>query len=376
MRYLKGFLEKDLQRGKMVLLGGPRQVGKTTLALSFLGENPDESHPNYFNWDNDHDKQQILDQAFPKNGLPIILDEIHKYKYWRNFLKGLYDKTKSSQRYIVTGSARLDYYRHGGDSMFGRYFFYRLHPLSPGEVGPEHYSRLLAYSGFPEPFFSADLGFLSRWQRERRKLVFQEDLLGLERVIEISQLLLLARNLAEKVASIISTNSLAEDLSVSHKTIERWLKIMENLYFCFRISPWIGPDHLKTMKKEKKLYLWDWSEVKEEGPRFENMVGSFLLKYVHKIEDTEGRDLSLHFIRNKEKKEIDFLICENLQPLFAVEVKSQATRIDPNIIYFLDRAEIPRCYQVINDRDVHLSTKDPRVEIISADLLCADVLGI
>ena len=360
----------------MVLLGGPRQVGKTTLALSFLGEGATESHPNYFNWDDDADKKKILEKLFPKNDLPIILDEIHKYREWRHYLKGLYDKTKSFQTYIVTGSARLDYYRHGGDSMFGRYFFYRLHPLSPGEVRKDRIKDLATYGGFPDPFYSESETYLSRWQRERRKLVFQEDLLGLERVVEIGQLQLLASALPDKVGSLISTKSLGEDLSVSHKTIERWLTIMENLYYCFRVSPWSGPSALKAMKKEKKLYLWDWSEVRDPGSRFENMVGSFLLKYVQKIQDTEGRELSLHFLRNKDKKELDFVVCEKGKPIFAVEVKKSSRKVEPQVAYFLARTDIPCCYQVIEGEGVHLTTSDSKIEIFSYDVFCEKVLEI
>lgn len=354
-RYLSEFVRRDLG-DKMVFLSGPRQVGKTTLSLRFLQdiENYDapELHPAYFNWDYDLHRQQILTNKIPKDQKILVFDEIHKYKTWRRFLKGFYDVHKSKTRILVTGSARLDYYRRGGDSLMGRYYFYRLHPLSPKEVEGEEASlaigKLLRWGGFPEPFFRADSTFHARWQNLRRSRLVQEDLIHLEQVRELSQLELMMSILPERVGSILSVNSLREALGVSFVTADKWLEILSNLYYCYRVSPYT-PSRVKAMKKERKLYLWDWSLIHDEGARLENFLASMLLKYCHFREDAYGESLQISFLRDKEKREIDFVILKNRKPLFAIECKSRKENLSPNIRYFADKLpQIPRFYQLYN----------------------------
>lgn len=293
-RYLTSHIKTDLKQ-KMVFLGGPRQVGKTTLALRLLGA--DESSPAYFNFDNDSDRRKMLAEQWPESKT-VILDEIHKYRKWRNWLKGVYDKTKSQRHYLITGSARLDYYRRGGESLLGRYHYYRLHPFSVAELDqyphPPSLADLMERGGFPEPLFSKKLRDAHRWRRERRALVIREDLRDLERVFDVTQLELLAQRLPAVVGSPLSINALAEDLQVAHKTVANWLQILERLYYCYRIYPF-GSSRIRAVKKEAKLYLWDWSEVTEPGPRFENLVAGHLLKYCHFREDTDGIEMDLRY---------------------------------------------------------------------------------
>lgn len=346
-RYLTNSVKADLAE-KMVFLGGPRQVGKTTLSLSLI-KGADESHPAYLNWDLREVRQMLLEGNLPAEQSLIIFDEIHKYKHWRNLVKGFYDKYKSRKRFLITGSARLDHYRRGGDSLQGRYHYHRLHPLSLYELNAKptksDLSLLLRYGGFPEPFLKQNARHWKRWQRERQSRVIQEDLINLEHVKEVSQLHLLAGTLPEKVASVLSINNLKQDLSVAYETVDRWITILENLYYCFRIPPY-GLPHLRAMRKERKLYLWDWSLCGEESARFENLVASHLLKYCHFKEDTEGDDTALQFVRDANGRELDFVVVKNKKPLFAVECKTGERSLSRNITYFSQRTDIPCFYQV------------------------------
>lgn len=344
-RYLSKYIAQDLE-GKMVFLGGPRQVGKTTLALSYL-KPANEKSPAYLNWDSKKQQKQLLAEELPSEEKLIILDEVHKYRRWRNLVKGLYDTHKSSKTFLITGSARLDYYRRGGDSLQGRYHYYRLHPLSIGELGQNknNLEQLLNFGGFPEPYFKKNKRFWRRWQRERITRVIKEDLLSLERIQEVTDLEMLVDLLPNRVGSPLSIQSLASDLEVAHKTVKRWLIILENLYLCFRISPF-GSPKIRAVKKEQKLYLWDWSLVENEGAKFENLVASQLLKYCHFLEDTEGHKMELRYLRDTDKREVDFVVIKDKKPLFAVEVKSSETNIDPNLKYFSERVDIPHYYQV------------------------------
>lgn len=347
-RYLKDNVEADLA-DHMVFVGGPRQVGKTTFALGLLGKKQNESSPAYLNWDVLADRDNIIAGRLPAGQSRIILDEVHKYAQWRNLMKGLFDKNKSSVSFIVTGSARLDYYRKGGDSLQGRYHYYRLHPFStmecndrPDKALVEH---LLRFGGFPEPFLKAGDRFHRRWLREHSDRVLHEDLRDLERVREVSMLELLLHHLPACVGSPISVNSLSKLLQVAHETIEHWISIFDRLYVSYRIPPF-GAKRIRAVRKEKKLYFWDWTRVENHGARFENMVAGHLLKYCHFVEDTQGHAMELRYIRDTDKREVDFVVLRDGHAEFAVECKSGEHNASPACQYFRQRTDIPRFYQV------------------------------
>ncbi len=347
-RYLKTTIQSTLRR-KMVFVGGPRQVGKTTLALTLLGHGATEKHPAYFNWDNPTVPSRLRRMELPDKEPLLIFDELHKYARWRNLIKGIYDTEKRFRWILVTGSARLDYYRKGGDSLANRYRYFRLHPFSLLELNAtasaSDLALLLKYGGFPEPLLRQNERDLRLWQRDRVSRVVREDLRDLEQVREISLVEQLVELLPERVGSPLSVASLREDLGVDHKTVERWLLILENLYLCFRISPY-GAPKIRAVKKEKKLYLWDWSMVPEGGFRFENLVASQLLKYCHFLEDTEGYLMELRFLRDTDKREVDFVVLKDGKPIFAVECKTGEKATSPSLNYFSERTKIPRFYQV------------------------------
>lgn len=350
-RYLEKAIRETLPE-RMAFIGGPRQVGKTTFALGLL-HTQSHQHPAYLNWDVPGTSKQLIQGLLPSQEKIVILDEIHKYKKWRNLVKGLYDSQKGNKSFIVTGSARLDYYRKGGDSLFGRYFYYRLHPFSVKELGitkQKDLDNLIRLGGFPEPYLKGEEKFHRRWQKERLHKVVREDLRDLENVREISLIEHLAQELPNRVGSPLSIQSLKEDLEVDHKTIQRWVQILENLYYCFRIPPF-GNSKFRSVKKEQKLYLWDWSLIESSGYRFENLVASQLLKYCHFIEDTEGYVMEVRFVRDVYKKEIDFVVLKDKKPQFAVECKTGETNINANLFYFRKKLNIPKCYQV------HLGSK-------------------
>lgn len=351
-RYLAPYIREDLEE-KMVFVSGPRQVGKTTLALKIL--KGDEGHPAYFNWDNEMDRKKLLSFEFPREEKLYVFDEIHKYKRWRNWLKGIYDKTRSHHQYLITGSARLDLFSRGGDALTGRYHLYRLHPLSLSEVDPDcgrdATDALLQYGGFPEPFFSQSLRKRKRWQKERQHQVLREDIRDLTRVEDITQISILAGHLPNLIGSPLSINAIREDLQINHKTASNWLHILENLFVFFQILPF-GSPRIRAVKKETKPYLWDWTLIEEPGHRFENMVACHLLKYCHLMEDSQGDTMELRYIRDADKREVDFVVLKNNNPLFAVECKIGDRAVHPAIAYFSERTKIPIFYQV------HLGTKD------------------
>ncbi len=354
-RYITAPVTADFD-DRMVFVGGPRQVGKTTFALACLGDGP-EGRPAYLNWDVVKDRKALLKGELPSNQKCIVLDDIHKFGRWRNLVKGLYDANRSRVSFLITGSARLDYYSKSGDSLQGRYHYYRLHPFSPSELDaqpkPDVVAGLLRFGGFPEPFLKGDERFWRRWQQERLQRVIYDDIRELERVREISLLELLAEELTHRVGSPLSVRNLAEVMQVSFETADRWIQIFEHLYYCFRIPPYCSR-RVCAVKKEQKLYLGDWSLVAEPGPRFENLVASLLLKYGHWLEDTEGFRMELRFLRDTDRREVDFVVLQDGQPRFAVECKSGETNVSSNLYYFMGRTPIDRFYQVHNGQADYL----------------------
>jgi hypothetical protein len=317
-------------------------VGKTTLARSLPG-----AAAGYLSWDVDAHRDRILRRELPPGRL-WIFDEIHKYRAWRGYLKGLYDTRASGQRILVTGSARLDFYRFGGDSLQGRYHFLRLHPFSAAELGlrsPKELRDLLRLGGFPEPFLGGSEVQARRWSREYRSRLVREDVASLERVQDLGTLELLALRLPDLVGSPLSLNALREDLQVSHKTVTGWLNVLERLYAVFRLPPF-GAPRIRAVKKEQKHYHFDWSLVPGEPARFENLVGAHLLKWVHFKQDTEGRDLELRYFRDTDGREVDFVVVEGRDPLLLVECKWADAEVDRGLRYLKTRFPAADAWQV------------------------------
>lgn len=352
-RYLAGQAEADLKK-KMVFIGGPRQVGKTTLAKSLL---PDQR--GYLNWDIPEHRERILSNKLPDAGL-YAFDEIHKYRHWRNYLKGLYDKHKDERRIMVTGSARLDLYRFGGDSLQGRYHYLRLHPLSAAELkiaSQADFMDLLRLGGFPEPFFSSSEIDAKRWSREYRTRLIREDIMSVESIQDLGQLELLMLRLPDLVGSPLSVNSLREDLQTAHKTIERWIQTLERMYAVFRLAPF-GSPRIKAVRKEQKHYHYDWTLVKDLPARFENLMASHLLKWVHFQEDTLGRNLELRYLRDIEGREVDFVLVEDGKPLELIECKWSDREVSSSLKYAAARLPGVKATQIYAEGSADYVTKE------------------
>jgi predicted AAA+ superfamily ATPase len=340
-RYLRHSVQRDLAR-KMVFVAGPRQVGKTTFARGLPG-----GRRGYLLWDDPDDRQQILQRQLPPGSL-WVFDELHKYRKWRNYLKGIYDKKTAAQRILVTGSARLDYYRFGGDSLQGRYHYFRMHPLSVAELGitrPRELGDLLTLGGYPEPFFLSSEVEAKRWSRQYRMRFAREDVSDLERVQDLGTFELLTLRLPELVGSPLSVNGLREDLQVSHKTVSKWLEVLERLYAIFRIAPF-GAPNIRAVKKERKHYHFDWTLVEKQPLRFENLVAAHLLKWIHFQQDDQARDLELRFFRDVDRREVDFVVEEHRRPILFVECKWGDDDVDRGLRYLASRFPSAEAWQI------------------------------
>lgn len=337
-RYLHDSILADLNKGKMVFLSGPRQVGKTYFAEHLLEELGSDQ---YLNWDRKGHRKIILKENWDRNASLIVFDELHKFRQWKSWIKGIYDTEKKiGPRILVTGSAKLNVFRKGGESLMGRYHHYRMHPFDLRELvqnqsitPQESLARLWQQGGFPEPFFAQSLVDADRWRKERLDNILREDILTLENVRNLSGLETLIEFLRRSVGSTISYQNLSEDLHVSPQTVKSWIDLLERVYVVFVVRPY-SKQLPRAIRKEPKVYFYDYSDIESEAARFENFIASHLLKWCHFLEDTQGMRLGLNFLRDKEKREVDFVVTLNGYPRGLIEAKLSKTTPHSSLYYY------------------------------------------
>lgn len=331
-RSIRKFALKDLEK-KIVLISGPRQVGKTYLSKSL------SSDYLYLNYDNFDSQREIAERSWPRNKDLIIFDELHKMTNWKQWLKGIYDVegvVSPSPKILVTGSARLDTFRKMGDSLAGRYFLLHLLPLSVNEVSPnnskEVVDHFLKLGQFPEPFLSGSEEDSRIWRKTHLDIIIRQDLLDLENVSSIKKIERLVQLLADRVGSGISYANLARDLEVSAPTIKSWIQILEELYVIYLVRPF-SKTLSKSILKEPKIYFFDIGQIKKTEMRLENLVANHLYKKVHFLNDTMGLNYELMYFRDKEQREVDFVLTEDNLPVQIIEVKTSDDVPTRSIVY-------------------------------------------
>ncbi|GMQ89128.1 MAG: ATP-binding protein [Gammaproteobacteria bacterium] len=354
---------------QMAFVSGPRQVGKTTTCRAH-GDT-------CIDWDNIDDRETILagpaklidhyrlDRLSKK--LPVVIfDELHKYPRWKQFLKGFFDTYADQLRILVTGSSRMDVYRRGGDSLMGRYFLYRMHPFSvaeiltqdlpdekqiirpPKKISPTNFNALWNHGGYPEPFLKRDIRFSRRWQSLRLEQLVREDIRDLTQIQQLDQLELLVKLLVERSAHQLIYGNLANDVRVSIDTTRRWIDILVSLHLGFLIRPWFK-NVSRSLRKEPKWFLRDWASIKDPGDKAETFVACHLLKAVEGWNDMGLGKFELGYLRDKEKREVDFLVARDGKPWFLVEVKQRDESISSSLKYFQQQLAAPLAFQVVID---------------------------
>lgn len=390
--YLRIWQELSAEKN-MVFLSGPRQAGKTTLskiiARSFANNL-------YFNWDiADHRVLFFENPAFferverKDNSVPlIILDEIHKFRDWKNYLKGVYDGYHEDYKFLVTGSGRLDIYQKGGDSLAGRYYIFHIFPLTIAELCTtrssikvflnkpleinndtgkdieEKWNTAEILSGFPEPYLSGKVTTYRRWSNIYSHQLIREDIRDLLDIKSVTDLETLYLLLPSKVGSPLSVPSLADDIKVSYNSVRNWLSVLERFFLIFSIPTWTGKIS-RAIQKERKVYLWDYPRIKDASARFENMVAAELFRSVTLWNDSGYGDFSLHFIKNKEKQEVDFLIANNRVPFLLVETKLTDTQPSKPLLTFQRALNIP-AVQLIKEGTSHRLISNDKNKILIA----------
>jgi hypothetical protein len=336
-RYLFDTVHSDLSK-KMVLLTGPRQVGKTTLAKELIAE---YSHPQYLNWDVVDDRRILLAQSWSPRTDLLVLDEIHKMQDWKSYLKGVFDSRAPGQSILVTGSARMETFRQSGESLAGRYFQTRLHPFSVREwveltdARPDDaLDRLIERGGLPEPFLAEDAVQAERWRKQYFTDLVREDVLEFSRIQEVRVMRLLVELLRGRVGSPLSIASIARDLQIAPTTVAKYIEILEALFIIFLVRPY-HKNVARAILKEPKVYFFDNGYLLgDDGVKWENACAALLLKHIQFEQDFMGKESTLHYLRTKEGAEIDFVLCENDSPTHLIECKHADNTVTPALIKF------------------------------------------
>ena len=377
---------------QIVFLSGPRQVGKTTLANQIASEFKNKL---YFSWDIiEHRKKLIQNPAFFQNinrvdeSIPLVIfDEIHKYRQWKNYLKGVYDQFANDYKFLISGSGRLDLYQKGGDSLAGRYFQFHLFPFTVAELSKKRrniddffkspinnfdmneptltrdiWQTLFHFGGFPEPFTRGKKSFYTKWSTSYASQIVREDIKSISDVKNVDSIEILFSLLPSKVGSPLSVNNLVNELQVSYGSVKEWLKLLEIFYLTFRISPWTKKIS-RAILKEKKLYLFNYPEISDISFRFENMVAIELFRAVYNWNEYGYGRFSLHYIRNKEKEEVDFIIAKDNNPVLLVETKYSEEIVSKNLINFQKRLNIP-AVQLVNKENIFRYIKNEKNKIL------------
>lgn len=367
-RYYDHVLRDHLARFRqMAFLSGPRQVGKTTSCRAVASL--------YLNWDNTDDRRLILRgpaavaeaaglaQLWPAPPV-IVLDELHKHPKWKAFLKGFFDTYGPQARIVVTGSSRLDVFRRGGDSLMGRYFLHRMHPLTVGEclrtalaaepiqppapIAAADWVALWEHGGFPEPFLQRDPAFSQRWRSLRQDQLVREDIRHTSQVQDLGALEATAAILAERSATQLVYSNLAQETGIAVDTARRWIDALERLHFGFTLRPWFA-NIAKSLRKEPKWFLRDWSGVADPGARAETLVACHLLKAVEGWTDRGLGKFELRYLRDKLKREVDFVVIRDRKPWFLVEVKKSETALSDTLAHFQTATKARHAFQVVHD---------------------------
>jgi predicted AAA+ superfamily ATPase len=373
LRALDAVIRTDLAR-KMVLLTGPRQVGKTTLARQLMGG---QAQAAYLNWDVASDRAVLQRQSWPMTSRLLVFDEIHKMPGWKAWLKGVVDGRPEGQMLLVTGSARMDTFRQGGESLAGRYLSWRLHPISvrewceqphaqprqPGQalqrlqpdqalqrLQPDQaLQRLMSRGGFPEPFLADDDAQADRWRHQYITDLVREDVLEFSRVQEIGTMRLFLDLLRERVGSPLSLASIARDLAVSPTTLKRYLDILQALFIVFTVPPW-HRNVARAIQQMPKLYFYDTGLVRgDEGLRYENAVAAMLLKHAQFLADGSGHDVGLHHLRTKDGAEVDFALSRDGVLTDLIECKLADARPHRALQRFAQEFPQARAVQLVRD---------------------------
>lgn len=371
-RYLHAAIATDLEE-KVVLVSGPRQCGKTTLSRMI------QPNHQYLNHDLAEHRLLLRQKAWDRSKPLIVFDELHKMPEWKAWLKGIYDVEGLPPALLVTGSARLAAFRKTGDSLAGRHFHHRLHPLDLKEAATHAgiepagaLELLLRVGGFPEPFLRGSERWYRRWRRSHVDAILREDMLSLSAVRDIASIETLIELMRHRVGSPLSADSLARDLQKSRNTVQHWLELLENLYVVFRITPW-HRNVARSLLKAPKYYFYDCAmPLGSEGVRFENLVACALLKEAHRAQDAAGEDVALHYVRDRDGREVDFLIVKDGRPWQLVEAKWAEADTSPHLRLFFADQQLRRVQVVGTATEARSFADGLRVEPATAFLAALD----
>lgn len=252
-------LNAALDESAAVALLGPRQAGKTTLAIEVAKTRPSV----YLDLESDADRAKLAEPELylaQHEDKLVILDEVHRTPQIFRSLRGLIDKGRRSGhgkgRFLVLGSASVDLLRQSSESLAGRIRYLELGPLDAGEVGRERLDALWLRGGFPESFLAASDAASLRWRSDFIRTYLERDIPQLGPRIPAETLRRLWTMLAHQQGGLLNAASLARSLAVDGKTVASYLDLLVDLLLVRCLRPWHA-NVRKRLVKSPKVYVRD-----------------------------------------------------------------------------------------------------------------------
>lgn len=331
-RYLKYAIQQSLRFFPAVGILGPRQVGKTTLVKQLVNELPKPSL--YFDLELPDDYQTLSQNAAwvidNNRDKTIIIDEVQRLLSIFPPLRGLIDRDRQPGRFVLLGSASLQFLQKSSESLAGRIAYHELMPLQTVEARTAQISTQTLWfrGGFPDALLAPNDDFWYLWHQSFIKTYIEQDLSALG--INAPSVLLnnFLRMLAHNQGSLLNYSTLGNSLGISHTTVQRYIAVLEQAYLVRRLEPWFV-NVSKRIVKSPKLYLIDSGSLhflhnlRTQAYLVQHpIVGASWEGFV--IEQIIRRlknGVSPYFYRTSNGAEMDLVLVEGIKPIVAIEIK-------------------------------------------------------
>lgn len=324
-------LREDLAQYPAVALLGPRQAGKTTVALE-LATQPGSV---YLDLESEQDRAKLASPELylaERTDRLVVLDEVHRAPGLFPVLRGLIDTARRAGRrqglYLLLGSASLDLLQQSGESLAGRIAYRELTPLHAQELAQDEYARLWLRGGFPESYLAPGDALSLRWRQDFIRTYVERDIPLFGGRVGSEALRRLWGMLAHQQGGLVNASVLGRSLGIDTRTVNRYLDLLVEMFLVRRLNPWhanLG----KRLTKSPKLYVRDSGLLHallglgtEESLLGHPAVGASWEGFViENLITAAGPHTTPYFYRTSGGAEVDLLLALPGDKLWAIEVK-------------------------------------------------------
>jgi len=354
---------------KTVFLTGPRQAGKTTLALEIAKE---FKHPVYLDCYNSDDLKVIEAKNWAQGTDLVILDEIHKVDKWESYLKALLKDKDDGLKLLVLDSTAT-FTSEQLQKAFPNLRAYTLFPLSFSELLEAgckvDIDKLMFRGAFPDAFFAEEDMAARKWRTQNTDNLLHREIFDFKKFGNFKTLGQCFEKLKTLVGQPVSFNALSKELGVISSTVQRYIVLFEQLNLIFRISPFAGNGQqctiARALTKRPKIYFYDTGLVEgNKEAKFENVMALSLFRHTLALREYQGLDAGLYYIRTKDGLSVDFCIVENTNIKYIAEARVGETEISRYLNYFCWKYNL-QGKQIV--RALKQEKKEDHIELLNAE---------